>query len=107
MQHVAAQLTETQVARLARIARYDTRHEITLSNGTDAYLVAYTARRSQAGLTACVFDAERAPAIARITGATDATKTKTGWALGGWTIQFSGRTQRDAIMSGEHKFILD
>jgi hypothetical protein len=91
--------------KLGRLKNRHTRYEIVLTNGTDAkYLVLYTAQHSQSGLRAAV--RQRYDAILVITGgelpfAAKRSDTSTG---NEWRCFFSGRTQREAILSGELPF---
>ena len=96
--------------KLQRIQRYATRYEIIATNGERRYLIQYNARRSAPGLIASV--KARGPLILRrleippdapfswIQRGRDAAIK-----LGEWSIRFSGRTQRDAILEGELEFL--
>jgi hypothetical protein len=99
-------MTEEQNKKLTALQRYPTRYEIVLTNGAQAYRIAYTMRRSRHGLivaSRAAFDEIKA-----ISGSAN------GWVTLGkkaadpigitdtaWSIRWSGRTQREAISDGE------
>lgn len=89
-----------------------TRYEITVTHDDGrSFLVAYAARRSRSGLASAVRDDARWDALVRITGVTGweyAKRAVDGIYGDGWTIRFTGRTQRDAqTLDRELPFILD
>ena len=89
--------------KLARLKNRHTRYEVILTNGTVTYLVQYTGRHSRHGLVdACI---HRSEAIRSKTNDTMPYISKPGepW-QSEWRILFSGRTQREAIVNGEHPF---
>ena len=103
-------LTDQQQRQLERIKYYATRYEVrlTLPDGR-AMLVCYTERKSKAGLYSCLQNRGKAilalmpemPEDSRLTY-----NKAQGFALGnGASVAFSGRTQRDAIMSGALPYI--
>ena len=103
-------LTESQISKLDRLKHYATRYEIEICQGAKPrLLVCYTPRKSLAGLINAAQD--RWKHICAAIGATEEAKAhriKKAMAYqfeNGAIIRFSGRTQRDAIMSGELEFI--
>lgn len=91
--------------KLTRLQRYGTRYELVLTNGNETMLLQYTSKKSMRGLVkSCQSRIEalrhfmgpdfilmRVPKLMEAQG-------------GGWTIRFSGRTQREAITHGELPF---
>ena len=96
----------TTEEKLARLKNRNTRYEIVLTNGTDTkFLVLYTAQHSQSGLRAAV--RQRYDAILVLGGeAPFAAKRSDVFNGNEWRCFFSGRTQREAIIEGEHPFTL-
>lgn len=101
-------LTETQQNQLRRLHNYRTAYEVVAENRDtgERLLVQYTERHSTRGL----WDAlrTRVEDVVRVCGATTATKMPSGkLALDGtpWVACFSGRTHREAIISGELPWI--
>ena len=86
-----------------------TRYEITASHpGGSCFLVAYTPRLSRHGLLAAMRGRGDA-IVARCLSATPdddtitwSTKPRPNATMNGWTIGFTGRTQRDCRTNGEH-----
>jgi hypothetical protein len=103
-------LTEKQQRQLERIKYYATRYEVklTLPDGR-AMLVCYTERKSKVGLYHSLQSRGKAILAQMPDLPEDAPLTydkAQGFGLGnGAHVVFSGRTQRDAIMSGELAFI--
>jgi len=99
-------MTKTQ--QLERLRHYATRYELVAVKGDRTVLVTYTSQKSRDGIYSSA--QHRGEALAKLTGTetiTFAKKAKDGAEMNGWKINFSGRTQRDAICNGEHPFILD
>jgi len=100
-------LTNEQIIKLARLKNYSTRYELVAygPNG-EKILVCYTPRKSLRG----VIDAIRSrwEECERMAG-TDQCYTQKraedGCKMGAWVIRFSGRTQREAIIDGELRYI--
>jgi hypothetical protein len=90
--------------KLAQLKNYRTRYEVILTNGTETFLVQYTSAHSQVGLRR-TYSARRA-AIHQITKDFIPFQAKTGEVFHGkeWRMLFSGRTQREAILTGELPF---
>lgn len=100
-----------RLQQLERLKHYGTRYEVTLTNGRTTYLLGYTSRRSRQGLLD----------VLRLRGSDVVEKTSMpenaiisfvhwntiGFDLGfdSWHVRFTGRTQREAIVSGEHDYI--
>lgn len=98
----------TKQEQLARIARYSTKYELAATNNTtgEKVLVGYT-RKGRNGLFASI--TRHADAAVRFFGCeaiTFAKRAADGATMGEWSIKFSGRTQRDAIIEGELPFFL-
>lgn len=85
-------------------ARYPTKYEVILTDGVTTYLVRYRWRRTGQALREEMRDI--GPAIVRMFGIETwkmASKERIDLSPGNWRIQFSGRTQREAIQA-EHPF---
>lgn len=99
-------MTATLENRLARLKNYRTRYELIATNADGRkVLVRYTSRVGRRGLyDALTQDAEQ---ICQFFG-TDSIhfgkRAADGATMGEWTIKFSGRTQREAILCGELPF---
>ena len=103
-------LTDQQQRQLERIKYYATRYEVrlTLPDGL-AMLVCYTERKSKAGLYSCLQNRGKAILALMPEMPEDcslAYDKARGFIMGnGASVAFSGRTQRDAIMSGALPYI--
>jgi len=101
-------LTATQTRQLKRIQLYRTAYELVITDGTDTYLVRYSSARSRrALLDNCRFSGQQ---LVNLTGREEIDYQKRaadGATMGDWRIYWSGRTQREAIIEGEHPFIHD
>jgi hypothetical protein len=99
-----------KLARLARLQNRPTRYEITATReGCDTLLIGYTPRVSRIGLLH-VMQRQHVELIARLGIGDDDeiawhTRPRVHATTSGWSIGFTGRTQRDAILSGEFPFI--
>jgi hypothetical protein len=104
-------LTEQQVARLERLRNHATRHELAAINGDRKILVCYASRTSRRGILAALEGRkERVDALVKLTGdngITWCTHAADGGRMCDWTIRFTGRTQREAIMHDELPYIED
>jgi hypothetical protein len=103
-------LTTEQIAKLERCRNYATRYEITARHPDGrAFLVCYTPRVSRPGLLKAIQHVGRHILEKLTVGENDVmtwhTKPHVHCRTSGWEIGFTGRTQRDAIMSGEMPFI--
>lgn len=85
-------------------ALFGTKYEAILTNGVDAYLLGYTRSHSQSGLVRLIHD--RGQQVLEITGQEDMQKHGKGTAVffqsGVWQMYFSGRTERDAFLTGTY-----
>jgi hypothetical protein len=106
--------TAEQSAKLARLHNYRTRYEVEAVSTADPsqkYLVGYTSQKSRYGLlSACRRVGPELIAALRLSETAELVPSKRaadGFALGSWQVRFSGRTQRDAIWSGELVFVAD
>ena len=95
-------MTDTQIRKLSRIKNYRTRYELTISNGEVTYLVCYAERNNRRGMIEIL--QKRYDRIAKLTGS-DVAIDGTEGESGNWRIKWSGRTQRECILSGEHDFL--
>lgn len=100
-------MTPELTAKLARLQNHHTRYEIVATNGPDKILVGYSARKGRRGLLGMVrLHAEAWMSFTGDNGLNFAKRAADGAMMGKWKINFSGRTQRDAILAGELPFIL-
>lgn len=101
-------MTQNQIARLSALRLYGTKYELILTNGHARYLVAYC-RKTGPGLRAALRrqitgQTTRLDFIAELTGTAADAWRMTGphsAQAGAWVLQFSGRTEREAITMGE------
>ena len=90
-----------------------TRHEIELRHDYGRrFLVAYVARTTGQALRETIQEPERWTTITRITGCdafaiVNPRAIAEGYRANGWTLRYSGHTQRDRRSLGELPFILD
>lgn len=99
-------MTPELTAKLARLKNFHTRYEIVATKDGQKILAGYTARRGRRGLLGML--SMHAAAWTALTGDNAiqfAKRTADGGTMGGWKINFSGRTQREAILGGELPFI--
>lgn len=105
----------TTTERLARLTRYRTRYETVLiaPDGT-RYLMAYTDQKSRRGLLDVIRDKTFLDGILTTIGVSRdafadqsvlADKAADGGEYKGWQMRFSGRTQRECIISGENPWV--
>jgi len=99
-------LTTAQTAKLTALQNYGTKYELVLTDGTESFRIAYAARNNRSGLISAVRN--RAEDIRLFVGVVEPTVTFGKRAsdpvkVDGtpWSIRWSGRTQREAITSGE------
>lgn len=98
----------TTQEKLARLKNYQTRYECVMTNGNQTYLLAYSSGRSRDNMLKIVRSrGERIVEITHSESITFGTKVADGAVCGDWKIKFTGRTQRDCILEGEHPFIAD
>jgi len=98
-------LSDAQIARLERLKHYSTRYELVAAHPDGRkILVGYT-RKGRDGLLSMM--RKNGPAWVKFSGCEDihfAKRTAEGATSGDWKVNFSGRTQREAIMNGELPF---
>lgn len=115
-----ASLTPEQTVKLARIAGRATLYEAVLvhqdgrvaslayiGGATKTRLLQYVYKHADAVATFCGTDVIRAADIhqdhfAPVQAAFPTSSVRVFAVMGGWSLGFSGRTQRQAIMHGEH-----
>ena len=100
-------MTNELLAKLTRLQNGPTRYEVVMSFAGTDMLVAYTPRKSNAGLVSAV--QKQGATIVKIAGLPDdvrMTVSKGIMSIGSAvTVKFSGRTQRDAYCNGELPFV--
>ncbi len=97
---------KTLEEKLARLRNHHTRYELAMWCGDRKILIAYTPRRGWAGITAAI--QSKADAIVAAAGADYirfGKRASDGATLGDWTINFTGRTQREAYIQGELEYV--
>jgi hypothetical protein len=99
-------LTEEQKRKLARLKNRTTLYEAALVKGDQRMLFCYT-RQTGRGVhdymrTIRDTKADSLKLLKQNTGI-----DLTTWDWNGWTVEFTGRTQREAIINGELKFWAD
>lgn len=97
----------TKEEKLAHLHGRLTRYELTGTNGTRTILICYSVRRGRHTLLEAL---RQHGAIVLALVGRDANfawerPASRGARLGEWTFRFSGRTQREAIIEGEHPFV--
>lgn len=107
-------MTATKQEALAALHNRATRYELAAIKGEQRLLVSYTAQRSRQGmLHACRNRAEHIIRVAQVSPDTLLMFQRIGTGqgykalMGDWAIQFTGRTQREAIMNGELPWIAE
>lgn len=101
----------TKEQKLKWLQRGPTRYELIGTNGQQTLLICYAMRPSRR----TVLEALRkyGKTVLRIVNAgpeallTFGKPAKLGASIGTWKFYFSGRTQRDAVVEGEHPFVGD
>lgn len=99
-------MTKTQ--QLEALRNYSTRYEIAVKKNGLEFLLAYSPQRSRRGIETAIRN--RAEAFIKVTGATEfnfGKKAQDGATANGWTVNWTGRTQREAIIEGERTYIGD
>lgn len=114
-----ATLTPEQTAKLTRLAGRATLYEAVLvhqdgrvanlayiGGATKTRLLQYVYRNAQAVAAFCGTDMIRATTtqadFAQVQAAFPTSSVRVFGVMGGWSLGFSGRTQREAITQGEH-----
>lgn len=101
----------TLLKRLGWLRHHATRYELAAVHPDGRkILIAYTRQKSRNGIWNAVTEDHRMQKIIALVGAADCEFLKpatAGLQMSEWTIKFTGRTQRDALLSGELAFVLD
>ena len=101
----------TTTEQLQRLHRQPTRYELAaIHSDGRRVLLAYAMRRSRSSLWNIVTDDTRRDALIVLVGGTSITFAKRaadGATMGDWRIVWTGRTKRDAVLSGEYPFVCD
>ena len=101
-------MTSTQSARLAAIANRYTRYEVIAQrdNG-ERVRIGYTMHRSRHGLLQVLrAHADQVIALTNCgenTMMTAGSRASDGFRINDWSLRFTGRTERQAILEGEHQ----
>jgi hypothetical protein len=97
-----------KIEKLAEIQGTRTYYELAIVKGDERYLYCYSADKGRQPLIRCVVDnLKRAELTVRFTGSENFTIPRDKNAkmtVGDWTIEWTGRTQRQAISEGELTF---
>jgi len=96
----------SNLERLERLKNYRTRYELAAIRGDQKILISYTSRPNRRGIWDSLY--ARAAAVVALTGvdiAKPAGKSSKGLIMGDWSIRFTGRTQREAIIGGELPYV--
>ena len=111
MAYDVSTLSVVQISKLNSLHNRASRYEVlatfaaTESHGETRVLIGYTCHRSRHGLLKCC--QAQGQAIIDAFGICDndrfipAKRAAGGFTIGKWSFNFSGRTQREAIMEGE------
>lgn len=98
----------TTAERLERLKYYATRYELAAINGDTRILLVYSyGRGRRAILESARKHGEKLVALTGRQSIDFAKRASDGATMGDWQIRFTGRTQRDAICSGELPWIGD
>jgi hypothetical protein len=94
-------MTQNQIDKLEALKNYGSRYEIILERGAERVRLAYTSRKSGRGLRDAIHKNG-----AELVAFCGSEKMELGgrpmeYLIGGWSVRFSGRTQREAIQAGE------
>lgn len=103
-------MDEQTARRLERLRHYHTRYEVVITNGRDTYLLWFSERgRTIKDLWNAIH--KRAPHLLQLLQNPNQRATQDGHTIRldgtDWIVKASGRTQREAILGGEHPFICD
>lgn len=94
-------MTPELANKLARLKNRATRYELAATNGTHTVLAGY-ARKGRSGLLSMIRkNADAWTTFAQADSIQFAKRAADGATLGKWTIRFTGRTQREAIIAAE------
>jgi hypothetical protein len=95
-------MTKTQTTKLENLRNYETRYELVLTHAEtgEKRRLCYTARKNRRGLIDAIF--RTGAELGAVTGQKEVVVGQGASAqIGAWRVAFSGRTQREAISSGE------
>jgi hypothetical protein len=104
-------MTMSKTEQLARIQNRHTAYEVAAVKDGQRILILYTIHKSRHGLlSACRKYGED---VVKVLGIREtdmlipAKRAADGFTLGAWSVRFTGRTQREAIIEGELPFVCD
>lgn len=95
--------------KLERLHNRQTRYELIAQHPDGRKLLVRYCRQGRRGLWDAITK-DDGTQLCRVLGADHihfAKRAADGGTMGAWTIRFSGRTQRQAIIEGEHTFYAD
>ena len=95
-------MTENQNAKLEAIKNRATRYELVLTNldSGEKRRLCYTSKKNRTGLFAAI--RSNGTELVAFSGSEDfKLEGKASASIGRWSVAFSGRTQREAIIAGE------
>lgn len=95
-------MTENQTTKLEALKHYATRYELVLTNldSGEKRRLCYTGKKNRVGLFSAIRN--NGPELVAFCGSEDFKMTgKASASIGRWSVAFSGRTQREAIIAGE------
>lgn len=101
-----AQITK----QLERLRNHATLYELVMTRGNERILIAYSSGKGRTDIWRSVTSDKRVKAIIAKAGTENLTfgkKVVDGAMMGEWKINFTGRTQREAISEGELPYIAD
>lgn len=103
-------MTASQIEKLTALQRRGTRHELILTDGSTSYRIAYAARNNRSGLIAStravsarVFETAGSEKGLVTFGKRAADPVAIDGTV--WSIRWSGRTEREAIIAGELPYV--
>lgn len=100
-------MPQTVTERLERLRNRATLYELAISRGDTAYLVAYC-RKGQRGIWDAITSKHRVHHVVALAGTQTlhfAKRASDGGTIGEWSVRFTGRTERDAIIGGELTYV--
>ncbi len=101
----------TTTEQLERLRRQPTRYELAATHPDGRrVLLAYSMRKSRSSMWNIVTEDTRREALIALVGGrsiTFADRAADGATMGDWRIVWTGRTRRDAVISGESPFVCD
>jgi hypothetical protein len=104
-------MTQDTQARLARLYNRRTAYELVAIRDDRRILIAYSQGRSRHSILAACRNRGQQVIDALGISASDllmfAKRASDGCTIGPWSIRFSGRTEREAILTGELEYVGD